>query len=222
MKVLYDMDGVLVNLAAEVVTAALDMMRQAGHEDGVIAVSDFDAWDAIETKIWQETGSKELARNVNDLWFSPEVQRRALPYDLVIPATLALKELGIEQLLATSRLSRSHWTTQDWIDEHLPWLSRSLYWNDDGDGREHKLKLAEQHDVSLFFEDDPEVFMLARRSFPRLLPRMRLVVQPWNRQFRDFDVNRVDGWSGIMEEIMAILKNEAFYKRLAVVNVAQY
>lgn len=194
----WDFDGVI----SRTVKPALDDTNRYLLERGIITrplrEGDWDTWFWMKERVTELTGDPEEGERMGRLFFKNEVLLRAPSYPGAVLGLKALRTLGFNQIVVTSRPPENTMVTKLWLVRRgLKWLTtpEALMMRDGEEigGVEFKRQTVVNLSPIRHYDDDP---ILAAE----INGAMRLVDRPWNEERIDLDSIRVRGWTGILTD----------------------
>ncbi len=205
-KVAKDCDGVIADSLVPLCQEVNKRLRQKGL-DFSYHPKDFTRANFLYEDIVGRTRDRQLAGDLDNLWYDSEVLRAALPCRGAVLVANVTRALGGDQYVITTRPAHLRNSTIDWFWEYLPFLAttsdrlRIRDPNDSRDGDQYKLDNLASLRALVYFEDRPSTmrYLLKPENKERLVhTRICLGTTGVNRNDSDLDSYRVFGWQGIL------------------------
>ncbi len=183
MRILVDMDSILVNLMDKWLTAH----NEAQGDD--LTVDKIKTWD---THLYAKGG-----KAVYKVLERPGVFRSCLPLDGGVEAVQILQERGHEVFVVTAAMFPSNFSEKvEWCHEHLPFLDKR-----------HLGFLHEKHLLSgdALIDDGPHNARAYRKAHPK--SKILTIEYPYNSDCEAYDVVASDwrdplgAWATILKEL---------------------
>ncbi|HEX8923897.1 MAG TPA: hypothetical protein VF828_04140 [Patescibacteria group bacterium] len=158
-----------------------------------IGYADLDNWNYIEQTAFGLTGSRNLAHEINETWFNPQVLRRSPPYHFrLLTYQYYQQAFPLRVDMATTRRPSCYDSTFDWCRQHAPWLANQgrLHFNFNGtSGDDFKVSQAVKYQPLFFVEDNPSTIHALHSAgyYDTLMP-----THPWNSSHRELDPWRIN------------------------------
>lgn len=196
-RVAWDCDGVLAESHRPVLNEANVQLSHILGRNIELTKSDLTSWRALRQHVLDLTKSEQIASEIDNIWFDPDILRLSRPNYAALEVFNRLHQSGIEQFVVTTRLPNCRQSTLDFLNEYLPNLdwSQNLFIRDldnPDSGNEFKRKCLQKLNITHMFEDSPDTITYLMANLPEC--RFTYFTQPWNSsdQHPDRDKLRVN------------------------------
>lgn len=188
----YDIDGVLANIN-KVAVCHLNQSLGTKYRHDDVAHWDWIYEKSLETALGKgmnDSEARKLAESNRAIYFDSEAHRQCEPYRLMPLTMMWVEKLQIPHFFITTRNPENKQATLEWILSNFPreLADRLKIRDQKGIGPDiFKCDEARRLRIGMFFEDSGQTATVMRANGLRVA----LVTRPWNKDFTDFDRERV-------------------------------